>query len=560
MDNGEVITVQPKKTLLAKNFKLTKCGKSGCHSKKLTEDEKHKFSKCNYEGSLKSDQGSKVNVAACNENGVHDIAIVSKKAKFKRNLYRVHSDGKIETSNLTIKTHDAKKPEEELKDGGEDYADDDLAGEDVLLDSEKNAVTIEDLDDNCCRPVKTKCQEDGHSKSCSQEKGKIVCEEGKITCQALRDYYSAKLQKQKEGEKMGEEIKNEKHRDNKYSEEDNEESTEDSYESTDEYDVYEEKKEKKEVKSVKSQHVNDLKPSDLKKLVKKMNKSQKKKGKSKKCLIKSSFRSAAIRIIGCGRDETEICRPKDPIPKEKIYSERTVEFGVYVDMHVYKKMSEILKTTKDDKITEKNVQMVQSLLSEAESYTTHESFTSLKGGFKFAVNGIQIYKELSDEASKKWESSNTLRDLLKEFKHFGYEVNNACDAEEDSFDAMILFTGRSFGGDDARGYAYRAVLCDLNPVMVMIAEPNEQGDKSMVDGKLLAHELGHLFGSRHDGPPEPNDPPALGEVDGSACPEDQNIMSPVVNPDMVSFSDCTRAMIDKADEERKKDKKDCLYT
>ena len=80
LDNGrEVINVQPKKSLLAKNFKLTKCGKSGCHSEKLTENEKRKFSACNYEGSLKSDQGSKVNVAACNKNGVQDIAIVSNK-------------------------------------------------------------------------------------------------------------------------------------------------------------------------------------------------------------------------------------------------------------------------------------------------------------------------------------------------------------------------------------------------------------------------------------------------------------------------------------------------
>ena len=51
------------------------------------------------------------------------------------------------------------------------------------------------------------------------------------------------------------------------------------------------------------------------------------------------FRSATIRIIGCGPDKTEVCRQKEPIPKEKIYSERTVEFGVYVDMHLYKKMS-----------------------------------------------------------------------------------------------------------------------------------------------------------------------------------------------------------------------------
>ena len=72
----------------------------------------------------------------------------------------------------------------------------------------------------------------------------------------------------------------------------------------------------------------------------------------------------------------------------------------------------------------------------------------------------------------------------------------------------------------------------------------------MVDGKLLAHELGHLFGSTHDGPPN----------DGSACPANQHIMSPMVNPDMVAFSECTKKMIDQADKDRKRGKKDCLYT
>merc|ERR1719153_168689 len=216
-------------------------------------------------------------------------------------------------------------------------------------------------------------------------------------------------------------------------------------------------------KNVRGQHVNNLKPSDLIKLVKRINKSQKNKGKNEKCLIKSSTR-VLVNYIGCGPKGTEVCRQKEPIPKEKIYSERTVEFGVYVDMHVYKK------------ITEKILQMVQSLLSEAEGYTTHESFTSLKGGFKFAVNGIQIYKELSDEASRDWDSSNTLLDLLYKFDDFANEVNNACDAEENSFDAMVLFPGRSYG-DQASGYARLDKLCDMMPTVVMIVTPNEQGDK-----------------------------------------------------------------------------------
>ena len=33
------------------------------------------------------------------------------------------------------------------------------------------------------------------------------------------------------------------------------------------------------------------------------------------------------------------CRKKEPIPKEKVYSERTVEMGVFIDRHLYQKMS-----------------------------------------------------------------------------------------------------------------------------------------------------------------------------------------------------------------------------
>merc|ERR1719244_2136021 len=104
----------------------------------------------------------------------------------------------------------------------------------------------------------------------------------------------------------------------------------------------------KKKKNVRSQHVKYLKPSDLIKLVKRINKSQMKKGKNKKCLIKSPTRSK-FTLVGCGRDRNvnEPCRLKEPIPKEKIYSERTVEFGVYVDMYVYKKMSGLLKTKND---------------------------------------------------------------------------------------------------------------------------------------------------------------------------------------------------------------------
>ena len=48
------------------------------------------------------------------------------------------------------------------------------------------------------------------------------------------------------------------------------------------------------------------------------------------------YRSATVISVGCGSD---VCRMKEPIPKARIYSERTVEFGVFVDSYAYKQMA-----------------------------------------------------------------------------------------------------------------------------------------------------------------------------------------------------------------------------
>ena len=37
--------------------------------------------------------------------------------------------------------------------------------------------------------------------------------------------------------------------------------------------------------------------------------------------------------------------------------------------------------------------------------------------------------------------------MLKSFQEFAYETNGACDATENSYDAMVLLTGR---GDELR--------------------------------------------------------------------------------------------------------------
>ena len=39
-----------------------------------------------------------------------------------------------------------------------------------------------------------------------------------------------------------------------------------------------------------------------------------------------------------------------------------------------------------------DIRMLHSLMVQVETYLTHRSFSSKKGGFKIKINGVQIYK------------------------------------------------------------------------------------------------------------------------------------------------------------------------
>ena len=43
----------------------------------------------------------------------------------------------------------------------------------------------------------------------------------------------------------------------------------------------------------------------------------------------------------------------------------------------------------------KIVEIVHSIFVDVENFLTHESFTSLPGGFKIAINGIHIFKVIN---------------------------------------------------------------------------------------------------------------------------------------------------------------------
>ena len=127
-----------------------------------------------------------------------------------------------------------------------------------------------------------------------------------------------------------------------------------------------------------------------------------------------------------------------------------------------------------------DIRMLHSLMVAVETYLTHKSFSSKSGGFKIKINGLQIYKvrivplsgceinlfqEHDDELTQEFDSAKVLLDLLESFSEYANEVVEACDAEQGSYDIMILFTGRTDFSDISPGYskglAYVGVVCNM---------------------------------------------------------------------------------------------------
>ena len=127
-----------------------------------------------------------------------------------------------------------------------------------------------------------------------------------------------------------------------------------------------------------------------------------------------------------------------------------------------------------------DIRMLHSLMVAVETYLTHKSFSSKSGGFKIKINGLQLYKvrivplsgceinlfqEHDDELTQEFDSAKVLLDLLESFSEYANEVVEACDAEQGSYDIMILFTGRTNFSDISPGYskgiAYFGDVCNM---------------------------------------------------------------------------------------------------
>jgi len=281
---------------------------------------------------------------------------------------------------------------------------------------------------------------------------------------------------------------------------------------------------------------------------------------------KQLFRSRQIVMTDnhCGH-HGKFCHSKDPVPTEKIYEEQTIEVGIYIDRHLYKLMEEVLKTQDEGKVKEQLLRMVYSLFLQVEAFLMNPSFTS-KGGFRISINGVRIYQDHGTLESE-WDKQVNATHLLRSFQGFANKVNSKCDGDRDAYDAMVLLTGRYDFGDlmsegSSIGYAFTGQICTIAPCITLTLrlDQDEPGKHELVMARLLAHEFGHLLGSDHDGDRPMNPYGVYKDSARVPCPHSENLMSPSVDMEMTTWSECTKKMIDAEFERRENKTLNCFFT
>ena len=77
----EKIQVTAKKDLFSKNSQIFDCNKKGCGSEKVSKKQKDELSRCTFEGKLKDDPDSRVNLVMCDPKGSQNVVILSEKVR-----------------------------------------------------------------------------------------------------------------------------------------------------------------------------------------------------------------------------------------------------------------------------------------------------------------------------------------------------------------------------------------------------------------------------------------------------------------------------------------------
>lgn len=130
------------------------------------------------------------------------------------------------------------------------------------------------------------------------------------------------------------------------------------------------------------------------------------------------------------------------------------------------------------------------------------------------------------------ESRNS-RDLLEDIQL--KRSNNDISFLKEDRSLFHLITGRSFD-DGVAGIAYVDSLCSSAGFGVGVSRYLQDSGTTAV---VIAHELGHNFGALHDSASDLTTGDGRLLIEGNACSEDINIMSPSVRNSFQSFSSCS---------------------
>lgn len=595
-DETAAVLYQKKDSLFSKGFRVESCtGSRKCKKKRLDRKLKSDLSLCTFEGRLEGDTDSKVSLDTCYK-GVSDITIMSDKVDLDNTNFRLHSNGTVEkpekSFNATMEDQVTKgqklvRTDEAADVIGQDYAEPNKDDDYAYMSTKGIIVSVRTVNSTCCRPLKTRCENmekvhtgvGGSSKesvlSCSQKMGRLVCDGrrrtgGDMTCSELK----RKIMNIK---KLNE---------NTSSEEASSSTAESSLSSSSTESSVSTTSTKKSKPSVfRSNKITNMRHEDLISILTTMKKMDRSKKPNRKCKPDNGmYRGLAVlplshkKVLYAGANSLDDTpNDKDPIPKRRIYRERTIEFGIVIDRHLYNQVAERSERKDDRSINNAILRMIHSLMVQVEQFLTHKSISKKKEGFRVRINGVKILKHHKGaEYIKDWDSMTSLNSLLESFQMFANSVNDACDAERESYDAMVLLSGRlnyvNVGSGSTAALAVLGGICTIDPCLVQAAMlSGRQMVFDLLVAKVLAHEVAHLLGVDHDGV-KPNDRnsgqnrndkkthQSLYYENGVPCPGNRHLMAPIVRPDYTTWSECTRNMVDYEEAIRDRNKTNCLYT
>jgi len=426
------IALKKKKPLFNKDFEIEECEAGKCVEGKMSSKLKKTVMETNWEGKIADDPEATVTVSKL--GGGLNLAILSDRKDFDSATYRMSPNG-------TVHNQESKGPidmEEEhdsdsLKKIQEKTATDIMYGEAFIDENGQTVRVVEETQKGssgedyamkrikCCRITKRVCVKarDEKTAKCTVKKGKNVC--GDENCKKLHSNikYNAKqniknvLSKnlksnldemnklldlktedikgsvEKIKEKVMESIEKQTNQANEevFKEKDNsleasKEETEElllseSEETEEEEDETVEEDVETEADAVKSKLIGEM-------VYKELNKIHEQTMAHKKSERRTPLSRSFIRCIGACKGG------KVDNPKKRIYDERTIELGIFVDKYLWQQMKAKVKGS-DEEVKDKMLQMIHSLMSLTESFLSHHSI-SAHGGFKLAINGVGIWK------------------------------------------------------------------------------------------------------------------------------------------------------------------------